>query len=362
MPWGSSEAILSLLTEPDLCRAMGMRFVAVRSPEERMLLASAQLPRLPQSRPSPIAGTETGLRPVRAGGDLLWPIRIDQGGLYGLTFEAQAARGSADRAFVRLETPLGQGISPTCSIEPADLTTGQRKLRFIFRCEAALGPAQVRVKSERGCALWVGLGQFGCLAVLPSPAVPVSQPTTANVPSLASPGGPFVHRADLPDGVSLYELVGGRELVDWARQVVPVADTAAAVDLLQNRPLEARLPGGAVVEWPYSISKPPAAGAGALGVTRISGHEVHIRANSPGEGFLVFNETYDPGWRAFVDGRQVPVLRVNAVVQGVVVPAGSHEVLLGYYPAGLRAGCIWTAGAVLLIFFGGWATSRARVA
>jgi len=360
MPWGSSEAILSLLTEPDLCRAMGIRFVAVRSPEERVLLASAQLPRLPQPQLSPIACTEDGLRPVRTGSDLLWPIRIDQGGLYVLTFEAQAARSSADRAFVRLETQVGEGISPTCSIEPADLTTGRRRLRFIFRCEATPGPAQVRVKSERECALWAGLAEFGCLAVLPKQPAPASRPATASAPGSASSGGPFVHRADLPGGISLYELAGRRELVGWAKQVVPVADAAAAVELLQNRPAEAGLLGGAVVEWLDRTDKPPAAGAGPLGVTRISGHQVHIQANSPGEGLLVFNESYDPGWRAFVEGRQVPVFRVNAVVQGVVVPAGPHEVRLVYYPAGLRVGCIWTAGAALVIFLGGWATSRPR--
>jgi hypothetical protein len=53
-------------------------------------------------------------------------------------------------------------------------------------------------------------------------------------------------------------------------------------------------------------------------------------APSSGERFLVLNELYYPGWRAHTDGRELPVLPVNAVMRGVAVPPGSALVTFRY--------------------------------
>ena len=55
------------------------------------------------------------------------------------------------------------------------------------------------------------------------------------------------------------------------------------------------------------------------------------------EGVVIFNEAWDPGWRATVDGEPAPVLRANLLHRAVPVPAGAHEVVLVYRPPGLRA-------------------------
>jgi hypothetical protein len=59
-------------------------------------------------------------------------------------------------------------------------------------------------------------------------------------------------------------------------------------------------------------------------------------------GWLVLLESYDPGWRAWVDGRAVPVYPANGLFQAIAVPAGVHRVRWVYFPSSLIAGGIVT--------------------
>ena len=55
---------------------------------------------------------------------------------------------------------------------------------------------------------------------------------------------------------------------------------------------------------------------------------------------LVLTDTFYPGWKAAVDGREVPLERVNYFLRGVAVPPGAHRVEMRYEPASFRAGWI----------------------
>jgi hypothetical protein len=80
-----------------------------------------------------------------------------------------------------------------------------------------------------------------------------------------------------------------------------------------------------------------------------AGQLVKVRAESPNGrtlatvgaaagSILLWSESWSPGWRATVDGRQVSVVRVNGLVMGVLLPAGSREVKLEYLPESFIAG------------------------
>jgi hypothetical protein len=68
-------------------------------------------------------------------------------------------------------------------------------------------------------------------------------------------------------------------------------------------------------------------------------------------GVLVLADTFAPGWSGSLDGRPVPILRVNGLYRGVEVPPGEHEVVLKYETPGLRSGALLTLTAlgVLLV-------------
>ena len=56
MAWGSSEEILATLRNPALMRALGIRFIAVRFPEERELLRLATAPAVADPKIEPVPG------------------------------------------------------------------------------------------------------------------------------------------------------------------------------------------------------------------------------------------------------------------------------------------------------------------
>lgn len=49
-------------------------------------------------------------------------------------------------------------------------------------------------------------------------------------------------------------------------------------------------------------------------------------------GIVVFSEVYYPGWTATIDGNPAEVGRVDYVLRGIQMPAGSHKVEMMFYP------------------------------
>jgi uncharacterized membrane protein YfhO len=64
---------------------------------------------------------------------------------------------------------------------------------------------------------------------------------------------------------------------------------------------------------------------------------------------LVLTDIYYPGWKAFLDGRRVPLERVNYLLRGVAVPAGEHRVELRYEPTSFRLGWMISLATALAL-------------
>jgi hypothetical protein len=77
-------------------------------------------------------------------------------------------------------------------------------------------------------------------------------------------------------------------------------------------------------------------------------NEAELTARVAEPSILVVSQMHYPGWKAVVDGRDAPLLRVDYALVGMALAPGVHEVRLVYRPASFRVGAA-LSGAALLV-------------
>jgi hypothetical protein len=95
-----------------------------------------------------------------------------------------------------------------------------------------------------------------------------------------------------------------------------------------------------------------AAGGSPPGAARIVDYRderVSVDTDADRRALLVLTDSWFPGWKASVDGDEVPIERVDYLIRGVPVPAGKHRVEFRYEPASWRAGWIVSLLALVAI-------------
>jgi hypothetical protein len=75
---------------------------------------------------------------------------------------------------------------------------------------------------------------------------------------------------------------------------------------------------------------------------------------------LVFSEVYYPGWRAYIDGQEVPILRANHAFRAIELPAGKHQVELKYVPLSFFIGLGFSIATILAALAAFWIGRRAK--
>jgi hypothetical protein len=109
---------------------------------------------------------------------------------------------------------------------------------------------------------------------------------------------------------------------------------------------------------PPSLASPEDAAAETVTIDRYEADEIRLNVHAQADGLLVMSETYDPGWKATVDGEEVDILIADHALRAVPVPAGTHTVMLRHQPASLTAGLAISLGTIALLLVAGLALLR----
>jgi hypothetical protein len=146
-------------------------------------------------------------------------------------------------------------------------------------------------------------------------------------------------------------------------QVLPRAYLAHQAEVLPNSSAALRRLGEsdfnpwrtAVVEEPLELP-PSDHNISAAAIRSYSPLQVVIDTDSQQNTLLVLTDSYYPGWRAYVDGKETPILHANYLFRGVALPSGKHTVEFVYFADSFKIGLALsgiTAGLLITVLIVG---------
>jgi hypothetical protein len=79
---------------------------------------------------------------------------------------------------------------------------------------------------------------------------------------------------------------------------------------------------------------PAADSSASIALTKYGLNQLLYTAQNNGEGLAVFADIYYPaGWKAYIDEKESPIIRVNYALRGLKIPAGKHNIRFTFEPA-----------------------------
>lgn len=105
---------------------------------------------------------------------------------------------------------------------------------------------------------------------------------------------------------------------------------------------------------------PPSWDSGAvIRLVNYDNDALTYESNAAAGQFAVFSEVYyDRGWKAYIDGKETPIVKTNYVLRGLSLPAGSHKIEFRFEPRsfilGSRITTISQLAVLLLLLIGLW--------
>lgn len=129
------------------------------------------------------------------------------------------------------------------------------------------------------------------------------------------------------------------------QRVEVVTDSSTRLERLNLPGFDPRAVG--CVETPAAV---PEQCRGTGEITSETPTRIDIRLRMNTAGLAVLGDNWDKGWRAYLDGKPVRVLRVDHALCGVIAPAGESKLEFCYEPASFRWGLALFGAALLALF------------
>jgi len=101
-----------------------------------------------------------------------------------------------------------------------------------------------------------------------------------------------------------------------------------------------------VEEKVEGVSRPDSA---SVTQTKAEMHALEYDVRTDKDAFLVLSEIYYPaGWKATLDGKEIPIHATNYVLRGLKIPAGNHKLSLVFAPDSYKKSVTYSLAGMLL--------------
>ncbi len=179
------------------------------------------------------------------------------------------------------------------------------------------------------------------------------------IANAGTPGRPDLQTVDFGD----LELFARPEPVPLSlvlSGVTSVPDESVALDRMSAPDFDSN--SEVVVEAPVT-AQPATLASQAVTPSMVNAEYWRAHVSLASSGVLLQREAWYPGWRARVDGNDVPVLRADSLYRGVSLSAGDHDVEIYFDSSSFRRGAVLSlTGMVVIIVLLTWPTIiRTRV-
>src|SRR5581483_11692524 len=114
-----------------------------------------------------------------------------------------------------------------------------------------------------------------------------------------------------------------------------------------------------LLDAPLAVQPTGATNAGTVDFESYSTKDIRLKADVTVPAVLLYNDKFDPGWHAFVDGRPTPLFHANFVMRGIFIDPGQHTVEFHF---DLPRGPIYItfAGFAVMLALVGWLIFSSR--
>ncbi len=147
----------------------------------------------------------------------------------------------------------------------------------------------------------------------------------------------YYNNAFLPRAffVNRYEIAKGIDILNKIREM---SFNPAEVAFLMEDPQQK-------IDVPSSEAK--------VEYTKFGMNEIEMKVHATGNNLLFLSEVYYPkGWKAFLDGKEIPIYRTNYLFRGVIVPPGEHTLAMKMEPEKFYLGKSISLATNIIVLFG----------
>jgi len=88
-----------------------------------------------------------------------------------------------------------------------------------------------------------------------------------------------------------------------------------------------------------------------IALVKNNNDDITYSSNSIKNQLAVFSEIYyNLGWKAYIDNKETPIVKVNYVLRGLVIPAGKHDIKFEFRPQSIASAKIASGIASIIIW------------